>query len=231
MTVLELQRRTIARLGDDPDGQVAQMHYTPTEVLAALNQAQRLFVLFTLCLETTANFALTGTARYHMLNTFGDWIVPLRIRNAVGKQVRPSRLADLAALDPQWSKQTGTPVRYTHTGFDLLQFYKHDSTTIPITYARSPIELLSAYPSNNAQTPEIPDRYQPALIDAAIPLLRTKEGQQEWKKVLPQWDRYLEAVDDLAVKIRARNKEQGYDTAPVELNRADWSRMLQRKAG
>lgn len=231
MTVLELQRRTIERVGDDPDGAIALMHYTPTETLAALNQAQRLFCMFTLCLETTANFGLSGAARYRMLQTFGDWIIPLRIRNALGNKVRPERLADLAALDMSWSLQLGTPTKYSHTGFDLLSFYKHDSSTIPITYARSAVDLLSTYPADNGQVPEIPERYQPALIDGAIPLLRTKEGMQEWQKTLPQWNRFMDATQDLAIKVRARNKEQGYDAAPVELNRADQSRMLQRKAG
>lgn len=148
MTVLELQRRTLDRVGDDPDVAVALMHYTPTEVLAALNQAQRLFVLFTLCLETTANFGLTGLSRYHMLETFGDWIVPLRIRNQAGAKVRPSRLNDLSQLDSNWPAATGFPTRYAHTGFDLLSIYKRTTATIPITYARSPIELVSSFPAD-----------------------------------------------------------------------------------
>jgi hypothetical protein len=231
MTVLELQRRSIERIGDDPDIDPSLMHYTPAEHLVALNQCQRLFVLFTLCLETTANFGLTGVARYHMLDTFGDWIVPLRIRNQVGNKVRPCRLADLAAIDPNWSTITGFPARYAHTGFDLLSVYKVATATIPITYARSPVELLSSYPGDNAQVPEIPERYHPMLIDGAIPILRTKEGAQEWQKVLPQWQRFLDAVDELAGKVRARCREQGYDAAPVELNRADQSRFLNRKVG
>lgn len=231
MTVYELQRRSIERIGDDPDVAPTLMHYTPSEHLVALNQVQRLFVLFTLCLETTANFGLTGVARYHMLATFGDWIVPLRIRNQIGNKVRPGRLADLAALDPNWASQVGFPVRYAHTGFDLLSIYKTTTATVPITYARSPVELLSTYPADNGQVPEIPERYHPALIDGAIPILRTKEGAQEWQKTLPLWNRYMEAAGELAEKVRARCREQGYDAAPVEINRADQSRFLNRKVG
>ena len=230
MNVLELQRRIIDRVGDDPDVDPSLMHYGPTEVLAALNQVQRLFCLFTLCLETTANFGLTGLARYHMLNQFADWIAPLRLRNALGNKIKPSRLADLAALDRSWAAHAGTPVRYARTGFDLLSFYQQNTSTISITYARSPIDLLSSYPADNGQAPEIPARYHPTLIDGAIPILRVKEGMQEWQKVLGQWDRYVDAVQELANEVRARNREQGLDTLPIEIKRYDRSRMLQ-KAG
>lgn len=231
MTVLTLQRRTLERLGDDPDKDPSLMHYTPSEVLARLNQCQRLFCLFTLCLETTANFQLTGAARYHMLDTFGDWMVPLRIRNAAGKKVRPGRLADLAALDSTWSVRAGTTERYAHTGFDLLSVYKQETALVPITYARSAVELLSTYPTENNVEPEIPERYHPTLIDGAIVLARTKEGAQEWQKTLPQWDRFLESAGELAARVRARCREQGYDAAPVEINRADQARFLNRKVG
>lgn len=230
MNVLELQRRTIERVGDDPDVDPSLMHYGPSEVLAGLNQCQRLFCLFTLCLETTANFGLTGVPRYHMLNQFADWIAPLRLRNALGAKIRPNRLADLAALDRQWAGHAGTPTRYARTGFDLLSFYQQNSSTISITYARSAVELLSSYPADNAQAPEIPARYHQALIDGAIPILRVKEGMQEWQKVLPQWNRFIEAIQELATVVRARNIEQGYDSIPIEIKRYDRSRMLQ-KAG
>lgn len=230
MNVLELQRRTIDRVGDDPDVNPSLMHYTPTEVLAALNQVQRLFCLFTLCLETTANFGLTGLPRYHMLGQFADWIAPLNLRNALGNKIRPCRLADLAALDRSWASHAGVPVRYTRTGFDLLGFYQQNTSTISMTYARSAVELLSSYPADNLQAPEIPERYHQALIDGAIPILRVKEGMQEWQKVLPQWDRFLAAVGELAGAVRSRNKEQGLDSLPFEIKRYDRSGMLQ-KAG
>jgi hypothetical protein len=231
VTVLELQRRTLTRLGDNPDADPTLMHYTPTEVLARLNECQRLFCLFTLCLETTATFALTGAAHYHMLDTFADWIVPLRIRNASGAKVRPARLADLATLDSEWSIKAGVPTRYAHTGFDLLSVYKQNTSNVPITYARSAVELVSSYPADNLVEPEIPTRYHPTLIDGAIVLARTKEGAQEWQKVLPQWDRFLSSATELADKVRARCREQGYDAAPVEINRYDQARFLNRKVG
>lgn len=231
MNVLELQRRVLDRVGDDPDADPALMHYTPTEALAALNQAQRLFCLFTLCLETTANFALTGQTSYHLLDTFPDWIAPLRIRNALGAKVRPSRLTELAALDQSWRVRTGAPIRYNLAGFDLLSVYMSNTSVVPITYARSAVPLLSTYPADNGQSPEIPTRAHPALIEAAVPILRIKEGMQEWKKTLGGWDRYLEVVGEVAGQVRARNRELAYDSLPPELKRMDRSRMLQKATG
>jgi hypothetical protein len=231
MNVLELQRRVLDRVGDDPDADPSLMHYTPSEALAALNQCQRLFCLFTLCLETTANFSLTGQASYHLLSTFADWIAPLRIRNGLGAKMRPSRLTDLAALDQSWRVRTGTPTRYNIAGFDLLSVYKSNTSVVPITYARSAVPLLSTYPADNGQAPEIPARSHPALIAAAVPILRIKEGMQEWQKTLPGWDQFLDEVEDVANQVRARNRELGYDSLPAELKRMDRSRMLQKATG
>lgn len=228
MTVYELQRRLLDRLGEDPDLNPSLMYYTPQEALAALNQVQRLFVLFTLCLETTANFGLTGQTKYHMLDTFPDWIVPLRIRNALGAKMKPSRLVEMAALDQSWRSRTGVPIRYVHSGFDLLSVYKTNTSTVPITYARSPIQLLSSWPTDNGQSPEIPTEHHPDLVEGAIPIMRVKEGAQEWQKTLGCWDRFLEGVENLAGYIRARNRELGYDALPPELKRFDRSHMLQR---
>lgn len=225
MTVSELQTRILDRLGDDPSTTADLMHYTPQEVLVALNQCQRMFVLFTLCLEATTTCQLTGVAFYSLLSSIADWLAPLRFRNAGGVKMRPARLSDLAALDASWSGQSGTPERYSLSGFDLLGVYKQNSSILTVTYARCPVDLTST-----SQTPEIPVRYHPALIDGAIPLLRVKEGMQEWQKTLPMWDRWLGAIAECAERVRARNKEQGYDTYPVELKRFDRSRVLQ-KAG
>lgn len=222
MTTAELQSRTLKRIGDDPNiADPTLSYYRPSEVLTALNQAQRFFVLMTLCLETTATMQLTGAAFYRMLTFYADWIVPLRVRSSTRK-IRPIRLVDLAALDVSWTTQLGTPQRYAHLGFDLMAMYKRDSSLLTVTYARSPVEMTAA------STPEIPPENHQNLIDGAIVLLRLKEGQQEWQKVLPLWDRFMQAVQECAGYIRARNIEQGYDTYPVELKRFDQSKVLRK---
>jgi hypothetical protein len=51
----DLQTRVLERLDEDPSHPA---YYTRQEVTAALNWAQRLYVLITLCNETTAPFQL-----------------------------------------------------------------------------------------------------------------------------------------------------------------------------
>ena len=41
----------------------------------------------------------------------------------------------------------------------------------------------------------------------------------------------MESAGELADRVRARCREQGYDAAPVEINRADQARFLNRKVG
>lgn len=229
MNVLELQTRLLTRLGDDPTASQDQQYYTHAEALVWLNAAQRLFCMLSLCLETTATFdlRLDGTAFYHMLNYFGDWILPLRVRVTGGLKLRPARLADLAALDSQWGLAAGVPIKYALTGFDLMAVYKQPaaSTSLDITYARCPAPLILP-----TDVPEIPPQYHPLLIDGAIPIMRAKEGAQELQKVVALWARYLDGAQKLGDYIRARNREQGYDYLPIELARFDRSRMMLKGA-
>ena len=68
------------RLGENP---ASPQWWTLAETAAAINWAQRLFVLLTLCLEDQRALDLTpGTNYYHMLQEpqFADWFAPLRVR-------------------------------------------------------------------------------------------------------------------------------------------------------
>lgn len=219
MTGQVLTDRVLTRLGDNPAAAPSNQHYSPQEVLAALNMCQRMFVLFTLCLEKTITFTcLANTPRYQMLTAVSDWLLPLRIRTASGAKVHPERVTGLAALDRSWSVRGGTITKYAHSGFDLLSLYKNQATTLQITYARGPVALTLS------GSPEIPLRFQPLLIDGAIPFLRAKEGQQEWEKTLPMWGRFQDGIQECAEKVRARNRELAYDAMPPELKRYDLSR-------
>lgn len=221
MTVAELQERIWTRLDEDT---ATPTFYTPAETLTAINWAQRLFVLLTLQLETTAVFNLSpGVTWYNMLTTFPDWIAPLEIRVVGGGKVRPARLDDLDARNAQWEAALGPPVRYVHIGFDTLAFDPHamdGATSVSIVYARAPA-VLSAL-----STPEIAEEYHPALVDAAIPFLRAKEGGQELAKSVGLFERFLETARTAAEFTRARNKASRYDRTPVELQRQDRSRLL-----
>ncbi len=221
MTNAEILDRCTVRLGDSLGGG----HYTRGEILVAVNQVYRLMCFLTLCLETTEPFTLTtGDAFHKMLDTFGDWILPLRIRLSSGQKLFANRLVDLAALDSSWSATGGTPERYALLGFDLLCVYKVPTFDVvaQVVYARTPAPL-----ADDSGEPETQEEYHQSLIDGAVSFLRVKEGAQEWQKTLPSWDRYMSACNKLASYVRARNKELGYDHMPFELARFDKSKVLE----
>ncbi len=107
------------------EGQVGPTFYPTGEIIAALNEANRLFCLLTLGLEKTATWNVpSGATFFHMLGFFPDWIVPLRITTVGGAKVRPSRFEDLSSLDSQWISSPGAPYRYAAMGADFLALYQ-----------------------------------------------------------------------------------------------------------
>lgn len=226
-----MQNRLLERLGDTQTGEYVQVgYYTPQEAGNWLNAAQRLFVLLTLCLETTEALVLTvepPTAFYSMMSEYADWLVPLRVRVAGGAKLLPKRLVELAAYDASWNASAGFPVYYSLSGFDLLGVYQQPEAamSLDITYAQCPPLLI-----NPTDVPAIPDEYHPELIEGAIPLCRAKEGGAEWQKTLKSWNRFLDSATRLGDFVRARNRELGYDRLPAELRRFDRSKMLEAAA-
>lgn len=224
MTGAQLITAITFRLGDDAN-LPSETYYDRGEVLVALNHVYRMMCFLTLCLETTVTYTLpANTAFVKMLPNYSDWILPLRIRLTGAAKIKPNRLSEIAALDSAWSTTTGTPERYALLGFDLLCVYKVPAanTNLDIVYAHTPAAL-----QDDGNSPLLQTEYHQALIDGAIPLLRAKEGGQEWQKTLPLWDRYWNATMKLANYVRARNKERGYDRMPFELQRFDRSRLME----
>ena len=226
MNIGEISARIQDRAGDfEP---TVRAYYTPREIGKAINTCQNLFVFFTLCLETSGSLTtINNQTDYHILSTFPDWLLPLRVR-CIGAKVRPSRPQELAALDSAWrNARAVVPKRYTTAGFDYLAIYPTPSNAVDlaIDYARCPVQLPAPDVSPTA-VPEIPAEYHQALIDGAIPILRAKEGAGEWQKTLRLWSDFMDAVGKLAAYVRRRNIERGYDTLPPELQRFDASQWL-----
>lgn len=222
MTGEDLYERLLKRLNEDS---ATPVFYSISEALWALNAAQRMFVLLTLCLEATGTLDLdAGTAHYRLLSTFSDFLLPLRVRVAGsgGLRVRPSRLAELDALSPTWQAAAGTPERYACVGFDHFSIYKQPvgGTSLDVTYARCPGAIA------RSSTPEIRGEYHPALIDGAIPLLRLQEGGQEFRKSLRYFERFLKAAAKMGNYVRARNLAERYDRVPPDIERMDLSRLV-----
>jgi hypothetical protein len=225
MTLSDLRSRTLERLGEDP---AAPVYFTAAEATAALNRAQRLLVLLTLCLETTDTVALTANTTYYApRSTFSDWLLPLRVNvnGASNPKVRPATLGELRALSATWEADVGAPTRYGQLGLDLLFIWKRPAasgTTLDITYAYQPANLVMA-----DDTPQIPEEYHSLLIDYAVPWLRLKEGGQELDKAVRfHLPRFHQAAVKLGDYVRRRSLDLRYDTLPFELARFDASRLL-----
>jgi hypothetical protein len=225
----DMMQRTLERLDEiDPGSTVANAVYYggPGEVLAALNEGQRLFALITLGLQTVAA-PLTippGTNFLHARTAFPDWILPLRINRLDGSRVRPVRIEELDALDAAWQVTMDTDVRrYASLGFDFLITYPQTSaqTTLLATYARQPVKMQGAN-----DTPEIPEEHHPDLPDFATYRLRMKEGGDEFAKGLTYLKRFLDGARKYAAYVRAANINSRFDKQPFEMEHFDVSGLF-----
>lgn len=212
MTAGELQQRVLARAGEDPS---APRYYTAAETLAALNEAQRVFCLLTLCLEDVGTLALTAGQGWTSLPAaFPRLLLPLRVRLVSLGKLLPARLQDLDARDPHWQVEQGVPARYACVGANLLAVSPVPAANLAleIRYARGPSVLTQA-----THVPEIPGEDHAALIDYAVARLRVKEGGQEFGESRPLMGRFLQAVERRAAMVRTRSRAHRYDRVPFEL--------------
>lgn len=217
MTAGQLKTRALERLDEDAS---APVYFTAAEVLAAINEGQRVFAYFTLCLEATGAIALSpGTAWYAPLSSLANWVLPLRV-SVGGVKVQPATLQDLRAIDEAWESHTGAPTHYAAHGFNLLAF-RGSTGTVSATYARMPAAL-----SADSDVPEIPEAFHESLIDYAIPRVRAKQGGQEFGKALPYLGRFFDSVRKCGDLVRARSLAMRYDRLPPEISRADVSKLL-----
>lgn len=224
MTAAQLTQRLLEQVGEIVQPGEIPTYYNSTAALDALNVAQRLFCLLTLCLETTGTLVVSSSTNwYKALTTFNDWLTPLRIRReSDGVKLEPARLSDLDALDPAWQAATGTVERYACLGFDLIATYRKPASgtvNLTCTYAKSPAVMTSG-------SPEIPEEYHACLVDGALPILRAMEGAQELAKVLDRFDRFMAAAAKLGAYVRQRNLGLRYDRVPFELETFDRSKLV-----
>jgi len=221
MNLIDLRQRTLKRLAQDP---VSPVYWTTAEVDAALNRGQRLFALITLCLESIVTYPLTpGTAFYHMLATYPDWLQPLRV-SLGGLKVRPADIDELDARDDVWEASVAATTEYGCLGMDL--FYVRGTTgTLEIAYARMPALMVG-----DNDPCEIIDASQPCLIDYAIARLRAKQGGQEFTKARPYFQRFLSATRAAAKDTMERSIRAGHDRQPFELKRIDPKALLALEA-
>lgn len=225
MTVAQIQDRILSRLAEvDENRNVDARFYSPSEVLAKINEGQQLFALLTLCLEKTSSYTLAANTTFsHLLSSLTDFVLPLKVRiNSSGARLTPNTLTELDAVDTSWQKSSGTPERYNLTGLDLFAVYKQPTsgTALDITHAYAPARMDST-----DDTPEIPAEYHMALADYGFHALRVKEGGEEFIRSLDYLDRFLDDADQCSRFVRERMVAQGYDHLPFEVRAFDRSRL------
>jgi hypothetical protein len=205
----------LKQLDDDASVPVG---YSRSEVLAALNEGQRLYCLLTLAYELRATISADAVTLVRTL--VPDYLAPLRLQDAAGR-IRPGTLADLDALSSTWRTDTASaPTRYASAGANLLLFWKGITAhAVELTYAAEPPTLT------DGASPVITDVDWPALYHFARYRLRFKHGGQELQKSLDLFDQFMGVVKARANEVRARSVGVGYDTLPIELQRYDVSRM------
>ena len=231
MTVTQLSALILSQV-DDPTGAsftpASYPNTTPPEVLAAINEGQQLAALLTLCLEITANFALTANACWYLPRpVLTDLIVPLRFSLA-GVRLRPSTLANLEAQNSAWQASPGTPARYAFLGVNLLAVSPQPtgSATASMTYAQSPAALV-----NDTDTPALPEVNHLSLVDYAVYKIRLKEGAQSLERGLKRFHLFMDDMDRLAAYVRERAVAARYDVLPFEMTLAQRTRLVEVASG
>lgn len=203
-------------------GRLAEMldnpfvYYTENEIRHAINVAQRLFCLITLCIERSVSFPLVnGQCFYTIDSVISDWIVPLRIGFS-GVRLKTETLQSLDALSGAWRLTPGAPRRYVQDGFNLLGVSPQPASgvnALTVVYAAEPSEMIA-----DSDFPEIPPEQQILLPDAAFYLLRLKEGGAELQAAVKYWQRFLEGAQKYQSFTRARSRAQLYDRVPPDLS-------------
>jgi hypothetical protein len=192
------------------------------------------------------------TTRYQMLSLLRDWLLPLRARchvvagateGALWDQplwdstlfnelfpdaavtmtpVRPARLRDLTALNPQWRQdRSATIKRYGCVGIDELFVHPAPSatgTSLQLTYAAAAAAL-----SLDTDTPETPDEDHQALVHFAVSTLPFNYGGRELQQGTEDLLRFLAIAEHRAEQVRTRSRTAGYDREPFELQAFDRS--------
>jgi len=229
-----LEKRVWERLEQDPGAPT-----TPEpEVARAINAGYSLLCLLTLYLERTITITLSANkCFYGIRNLAPDYLRPLRLVSGYPlARLRPSRIADLDAIDVNWMITTDRPSpadgvdppsRYVALGLNLLVIWQQPTADVDaqLTYAYEPPPLVAG-----ADSPIVPEEYHEDLVKFALVWIRLKEGGQELQKVLPLLAEFAADASKLSDFVRARSIGSAYDSVPFELRSQDVSRLLKELA-
>jgi len=217
VTVAELFAATRQRTDDSAaSGSPAtdDVYWTLPEQYCALNEAQNMFALITLCLESTGTITLSAAKCFYGVRGYlPGFLLPLRI-SVGGAKLQPTRLVDLDARYFAWPDTPGTPAKYMQVGMNLLAIVPQPSalSSASVIYAKEPSVLVST-----GQVPEIPPEYHLALAKYASYYLLQKRGGQYLQLAVAHWKEFLVDAAHCADYVRRRNRARQYDNEPAEI--------------
>jgi hypothetical protein len=222
LTVAAMTQTIWTRLNDDGT------YYAPDRVLRAINVAQNLWCLLTLCVEKTVTLNLAATTTwYSILNDFAltDYLLPLRVLYN-GARIKPATLNQLSCYG-NWRTAPGVPRYYFQQGLDLFALYPQPRASDPLTgalqltYAAVPPQLVNAY-----DLPAVSEECQPWIVDGATYIVRLNEGEAEANVTQPYFERFMTNAAKYGQFIRARSKAQNYDQYSFDLASYDEGRRM-----
>lgn len=219
LTLANLQDRLAERL-DDP----LHIYYSLPQKRHALNMAQNLWALVTLCIERTATFTLTnGVAFYKPRTQLTDYLVPLRVLHS-GSRLNNDSVHNFDAMSDSWRATAGNPERYATLGFDALWITPQPASgshTLTFIYAAEPAQLV-----NSTDIPEIPNEQLVHIEDIAYFLLRLPEGGQEMAAAMEFFKRGVAGMQKYQKFVRNKTQGQVYDTDPLDEAATDIGRWV-----
>lgn len=220
LTLFELRQRVWDILEDDGS------YYTAAEVRRALNAAENLFALITLCLERTFSFTLTnGQAFQDLTSALPDGLCLLSVYFGATRLFADT-IDILDQSDSAWRNTAGNPQRYIQMGFLQNGVFAVTpqpaigTNTLTITAAVQPAGMVGDF-----DVPSIPGDQQIYLPDIAIGFLQLKVGGQELANAQEYVKRGLSGAQKYQSFVLSRSRAQLYDTMPLDLSRIDMSRF------
>lgn len=221
MTAADLTRRVLELTGEDAANPV---YYTAEVARQAINEAQRIFALLTLCYETTVEMPLSKATPWVSVRPAHPTVmVPLWV-GFDGVKLRPRTLREFDALSEEWQAFEGDPAAYCFLGAtELMAVYPQpaEDGTLRIVAATVPPAIIA-----DDDEPVIPLEHHASLVDYAVVRVRAMEGGNELLGELWRMDRFLGAVASHSNYTGVRARQRRYDVQPFEMRRFDRAAFL-----
>lgn len=214
MSTWEDIRQDVQNEVDDEDGV-----FHPNSVVRSYLEHGELFLsLSRFLVEKTVTFPLVANvAEYNMLDTYPDWVWPLRAAITGLPPVTEVKLESVARTRPAWRQTRGTPENYIRLGMTMLAFLPVPNVNmqVVVTYLATPATMLSDPPGGDV--PTIQDMWHAPIMDYGVLLATAKEGQLQRTQAILQ-DIATQAGNKRDVRFlyeSRQRKSQSREEAPL----------------